>query len=132
MQVQGLLVDLDAKAGPPGLALTVPGQGLLATNSDRIEPAANDTLAKVAELINAYDGHPVRIIGYTDAMGDASYNRTLSQRRARLVKQFFIDNFEIDGTRLSTEGRGEDQPIASNDTLAGRQANRRVEVLILN
>ncbi len=132
LQVQGLLVDLDAKAGPQGLALTVPGQGLFATNSDRIEPAANDTLAKVAELINAYDGHPVRIIGYTDAIGDASYNRTLSQRRARLVKQFFIDNFEIDGTRLSTEGRGEDQPIASNDTLAGRQANRRVEVLILN
>ena len=76
LQVQGLLVDLDAKAGPQGLALTVPGQGLFATNSDRIEPAANDTLAKVAELINAYDGHPVRIIGYTDAIGDASYNRT--------------------------------------------------------
>ncbi len=132
LQVQGLLVDLGAKVGPQGLALTVPGEGLFAINSDQIEPSANDTLAKVAELINAYDGHPVRIIGYTDAIGEASYNKTLSQRRAQLVKQFFVDNFEIDGKRLSIEGRGEDEPIGSNDTVAGRQANRRVEVLILD
>ncbi len=132
LQVQGLLVDLGARIGPQGLALTVPGASLFALNSDQIEPTANDTLAKVAELISAYDGHPVRIIGYTDAIGEASYNKTLSQRRAQLVKQFFVDNFEINGKRLSTEGRGEDEPIASNDTSAGRKANRRVEVLILN
>ncbi len=131
LQVQGLLVDLGAKVEPQGLALTVPGEGLFATNSDRIEPTANDTLAKVAELINAYDGHPVKIVGYTDAIGEPAYNKVLSQRRANLVKQFFVDNFDINGARLSTEGRGEEQPIASNDTLAGRQANRRVEVLIL-
>ena len=131
LQVQGLLVDLGAKVEPQGLTLTVPGEGLFATNSDQIEPTANDTLAKVAELINAYDDHQVKIVGYTDAIGDAAYNKVLSQRRANLVKQFFIDNFDINGTRLSTEGRGEEAPIASNDTLTGRQANRRVEVLIL-
>jgi outer membrane protein OmpA-like peptidoglycan-associated protein len=130
--VQGLLADLGAKVDARGLALTVPGQGLFATNSDEIEPTAHDTLAKVAELIDAYKGHPVRIIGYTDAIGDASYNKILAQRRATLVKQFFIDNFAVDGRRLSSEGRGEEEPIASNDTPAGRQANRRVEVLILN
>jgi len=132
LQVQGLLVDLGAKLGPRGLALTVPGQGLFATNSDEIEPSAHDTLARVAELIDAYKGHTVKIVGYTDAIGDPSYNQILSQRRARLVKQFFVDNFGIDGSRVSTEGRGESDPIASNDTPAGRQANRRVEVLILN
>ena len=79
---------------PQGLALTVPGQGLFATNSDEIEPTAHDTLAKVAELIDAYKGHPVQIIGYTDSVGDATYNKILSQRRATLVKQFFVDNFE--------------------------------------
>ena len=131
LQVEGLLVDLGAKVEPQGLALMVPGEGLFATNSDQIEPTANDTLAKVAELINAYDDHQVKIVGYTDAIGDASYNKVLSQRRANLVKQFFIDNFDINGARLSTEGRGEEAPIASNDTLTGRQANRRVEVLIL-
>ena len=131
LQVQGLLVDLGAKVEPQGLALTVPGEGLFATNSDHIEPTANDTLAKVAELINAYDDHQVKIVGYTDAIGEPAYNKILSQRRANLVKQFFVDNFDINGARLSTEGRGEEQPIASNDTLTGRQANRRVEVLIL-
>jgi flagellar motor protein MotB len=132
LQVQGLLVDLGAKLGPQGLALTVPGQGLFARNSETLEPTAHDTLAKVAELIDAYKGHPVRIIGYTDSIGEASYNKTLSQRRAALVKEFFVHNFEIDGGRVSTEGRGEDEPIAPNDTPAGREANRRIEVLIQN
>jgi outer membrane protein OmpA-like peptidoglycan-associated protein/predicted nucleic acid-binding Zn-ribbon protein len=132
LQVQGLLVDLGAKIGPWGFELTVPGRGLFATNSDQIEPTAHDTLAKVAELINAYDGHRVQIIGYTDAIGEPSYNKTLSERRAKLVKRFFVDNFDVDGSRLSTEGRGEAEPIASNRTPAGREANRRVEVLVLN
>jgi outer membrane protein OmpA-like peptidoglycan-associated protein/uncharacterized coiled-coil DUF342 family protein len=132
LQVQGLLVDLGAKIDARGLALTVPGQGLFATNSDEIEPTAHDTLAKVAELIDAFKGHPVQIIGYTDSIGDATYNKILSQRRATLVRQFFVDNFGIDGQRLATEGRGEDDPIAANDTPGGRQANRRVEVLIQN
>jgi OmpA-OmpF porin, OOP family len=65
-------------------------------------------------------------------MGDAAYNRQLSERRAELVKQFFIDNFELPPDRLSTEGVGEARPIASNATAQGRRANRRVEVLIQN
>jgi OmpA-OmpF porin, OOP family len=72
------------------------------------------------------------IVGHTDSIGEDSYNQYLSQRRADLVKQFFVDNFGIEDTRLATEGHGEAQPIATNATLEGRQANRRVEVLILN
>jgi flagellar motor protein MotB len=81
LQVQGLLVDLGARVGPRGLALTVPGSGLFAVNSDQIEPTAHDTLAKVAELIDAYKGRPVQIIGYTDSIGEADYNQILSQRQ---------------------------------------------------
>jgi outer membrane protein OmpA-like peptidoglycan-associated protein/uncharacterized coiled-coil DUF342 family protein len=132
LQVQGLLVDLDAKVDQRGLRMTVPGASLFATNSETIEPTAHDTLAKVAELIDAYDGHEVMIVGHTDAIGEGRYNEFLSRRRAELVKQFFVDNFEIEDGRLSTEGRGEAQPIATNATPEGRQANRRVEVLILN
>ena len=58
--------------------------------------------------------------------------RQLSERRAELVKQFFVDRFKLAADRLSTEGLGEARPIASNDTPQGRRANRRVEVLILN
>jgi outer membrane protein OmpA-like peptidoglycan-associated protein len=132
LQVQGLLVDLGAKIDERGLRMTVPGASLFAVNSETIEPAAHDTLAKVAELIDAYDGRKVMIVGHTDSIGEDGYNQFLSQRRADLVKQFFVDNFGIEDSRLSTEGRGEGQPIATNATLEGRKANRRVEVLILN
>jgi outer membrane protein OmpA-like peptidoglycan-associated protein/septal ring factor EnvC (AmiA/AmiB activator) len=132
LQVQGLLVDLDAKVDQRGLRMTVPGASLFAVNSESIEPTAHETLAKVAELIDAYDDHEVMIVGHTDSIGEGSYNEFLSRRRAELVKQFFVDNFEIEDGRLSTEGRGEAQPIATNATLEGRKANRRVEVLILN
>jgi outer membrane protein OmpA-like peptidoglycan-associated protein/predicted nucleic acid-binding Zn-ribbon protein len=132
LQVQGLLVDLNAKIDQRGLLMTVPGASLFTVDSETIEPTAHDTLAKVAELIDAYDGQPVMIVGHTDSIGEDSYNQYLSQRRADLVKQFFVDNFAIEGSRLSTEGRGEGEPIATNDTREGRKANRRVEVFILN
>jgi OmpA-OmpF porin, OOP family len=83
-------------------------------------------------LINLYKDQPVLIIGHTDAIGASDYNKTLSERRASLIKQFFVDNFDVDGSRLSTRGLGEERPIASNATAAGRRANGRVEVLILN
>jgi outer membrane protein OmpA-like peptidoglycan-associated protein len=79
-----------------------------------------------------YDNRQVLIIGHSDAMGDAERNRQLSERRAELVKQLFVDDFELAADRLSTQGLGEARPIASNATPQGRRANRRVEVLILN
>ena len=132
LQVQGLLVDLGAKLDGRTLKMTVPGASLFASNSDTIEPTAFDTLAKVAELIDAYRDREVIIVGHTDSIGDEDYNQTLSRRRAELVKRFFVDHFDLEPTRLSTDGRGEAQPIAANDTVTGRQANRRVEVLILD
>ncbi len=132
VQVQNLLADLDAVTDEQGLKMTVPGAELFAIDSERIEPSAYDALAKVAELINVYDGREILILGHTDAIGRAGYNQTLSEQRARLVKQFFVEQFDIDQARLSTRGHGEKQPIAPNDTVLGRQANRRVEVVILN
>jgi outer membrane protein OmpA-like peptidoglycan-associated protein/predicted nucleic acid-binding Zn-ribbon protein len=132
LHVQGLLVDLGSNLDDQGLLTTVPGELLFAVNSDEVQESAHDTLAKVAELISVYDDRQVLIIGHSDAVGDAAYNKQLSERRAGLVKQFFIDNFEVEEDRLATQGWGESRPIASNTTLDGRRANRRVEVLILN
>jgi outer membrane protein OmpA-like peptidoglycan-associated protein/predicted nucleic acid-binding Zn-ribbon protein len=132
LQVQALLSELKPAVDQRGLRLTVPGASLFRVNSDDIEETAYETLAKLAELINAYDHRGVLIVGHTDAIGDAAYNQMLSERRADLIKQFFVENFEIDEARVSTEGRGEEAPIASNATNAGRRANRRVEVLLLN
>jgi outer membrane protein OmpA-like peptidoglycan-associated protein len=110
----------------------VPGELLFAVGSDEVEAGAYDTLAKVAELIGMYDDRQVLIIGHSDADGDAADNQQLSERRAELVKQLFVDDFELAADRLSTQGLGEARPIASNATPQGRRANRRVEVLILN
>lgn len=132
IQAQSLLADLHAETEPQGVKLTVPGSELFTVNGQEVRPAAHDSLAKVAELINLYKSQPVLIIGHTDAVGEPDYNKTLSERRASLVRQFFIDNFDVTAGRLSTQGMGEQRPIASNATAAGRRANRRVEVLILN
>jgi outer membrane protein OmpA-like peptidoglycan-associated protein/regulator of replication initiation timing len=132
LHVEGLLADLSGTKEPDGLKMVVPGGVLFAVNSEDIQEGAYDTLAKVAELIDIYDGRKVHIVGHTDALGDSGYNKTLSERRAELVKRFFVDEFDIDEARLSTEGQGEARPIASNATQEGRRANRRVEVLILN
>ncbi|HEX6114055.1 MAG TPA: OmpA family protein [Geminicoccaceae bacterium] len=132
LHVQGLLADLDSKMNEQGLVTIVPGGLLFAVNSEAVQQGAHDTLAKVAELISVYDDRKVLIVGHTDAVGDAAYNKQLSERRAELVKQFFVDNFEVEEDRLSTQGFGEQRPIASDATREGRRANRRVEVLILN
>jgi outer membrane protein OmpA-like peptidoglycan-associated protein/predicted nuclease with TOPRIM domain len=132
LHVQSLLADLDSKLDEQGLMTTVPGGLLFAVDSELVQESAHDTLAKVAELISVYDDRKVLIVGHTDAIGDAAYNKQLSERRAELVKQFFVDNFEVEGDRLSTQGLGEERPIASEATREGRRANRRVEVLILN
>jgi outer membrane protein OmpA-like peptidoglycan-associated protein len=132
LHVQGLLADLDGRIGEEGLKMIVPGGVLFALNGEEMQDSAHETLAKVAELINVYDDRKVHIVGHTDALGDAAYNKMLSERRAALVKQFFVDNFDVQEVRLSTEGLGEARPIASNATREGRRANRRVEVLILN
>jgi chemotaxis protein MotB len=132
IQAQSLLADLKAETDPQGVKLIVPGGELFTVNGQEVRGTAHESLAKVAELINLYKSQPVLIIGHTDAVGASDYNKTLSERRASLVRQFFIDHFDVEAARLSTQGMGEQQPIASNATAAGRRANRRVEVLILN
>lgn len=126
-----LLADLDVRSEPHGLTMTVPGTILFAVNSDKIEPDAYDMLAKVAEIVDLYSEREVLIVGHTDAVGDDRYNQALSERRADLVRNYFVEEFAIKGNRLSSEGQGEKLPITSNATAEGRDANRRVEVTIL-
>ncbi|HEX6144413.1 MAG TPA: OmpA family protein, partial [Geminicoccaceae bacterium] len=130
VQAQSLLADLKAEKRPDGVVFNVPGEELFALDSESIESTAHDTLAKVAELIDLFDGREVKIIGHTDAMGDAAYNQALSERRARLVRDFFVHNYDVAGSRFTIAGAGERQPIATNTTRAGRRANRRIEVVI--
>ncbi|MEN8162083.1 MAG: OmpA family protein [Myxococcota bacterium] len=84
-------------------------------------------LDEAASILNANPGKAVRVEGHTDSIGTDVYNQGLSERRAASVKDYLAGQ-GVDGTRLSTAGFGESNPIAANDTQDGRALNRRVEL----
>ena len=94
-----------------------------------LKPAFIPTLDKVADLLHRYDRTVVHVIGHTDNVGSAEYNQRLSEQRAQSVVDY-LTRKGIPWQRLVAEGRGFSEPRASNDTPAGRQLNRRVELLI--
>jgi OOP family OmpA-OmpF porin len=115
-----------------GSSVRVLQQVHFATASATILPDSFPMLGEIAALLKATPGiKKMRIEGHTDNHGAAAYNLDLSQRRAASVRQWLIDH-GIAALRLESEGYGLTQPIDSNDTDAGRQANRRVEFKILD
>lgn len=88
---------------------------------------AESILDGVAEKLAANESVNVRLEGYTDSVGSASYNKDLSQRRADSVKDYLVAN-GVDGDNITTMGYGEQDPIATNETAEGRAENRRVEM----
>jgi OOP family OmpA-OmpF porin len=94
-----------------------------------IRPIYHDKMAEAAAFIAKYPAPQILIAGHTDSNGSAEYNQKLSERRAVNTRQYLIDNFGIRADKLVARGYGENQPISSNDTAAGRQKNRRVEVV---
>jgi outer membrane protein OmpA-like peptidoglycan-associated protein len=98
-------------------------------NSDEIRADARPTLDEAVLLLG--DNRNVLVIteGYTDSIGSAEYNQALSVRRAEAVYRYLV-NRGIAPERLTVEGYGESNPVASNDTEAGRAQNRRVELRV--
>jgi outer membrane protein OmpA-like peptidoglycan-associated protein len=94
-----------------------------------LKPAATDALESLRTLLAKYPKAPVQIDGHTDNVGTAEMNQTLSERRAAAVKQWLVDH-GVTAALITTRGRGEAAPVASNDTADGRQQNRRVEIRI--
>ena len=91
----------------------------------RLTPDAREVLGDVAAMLEGQQDLTVEIIGHTDSQGADDYNQTLSDQRAASVKTY-LTSMGIDGSRMDTTGRGESQPVASNETEEGRQENRRV------
>jgi len=111
------------------LLLTLDQEVQFAVDSAAIQPGFRDTLAKVADVLRRHPGTAVTVIGHTDSTGAESYNQQLSERRARAVRDELVA-MGVSGERLTTMGRGETEPRASNDTATGRAANRRVELVL--
>ncbi|MGD0279098.1 MAG: OmpA family protein [Smithella sp.] len=85
-----------------------------------------NNIKKAADFMKEFPDTNAVIEGHTDNVGNAAYNQGLSEERANSVRQYLIDKFGIDGSRITAVGYGLSKPIASNDTEEGRQKNRRV------
>ena len=111
------------------LKVNVPGAVSFATGSASLDSKLQPTLEKIAATLNEYPQTSVTVVGYTDSVGSAEANRELSRRRAGAVADY-LSQHGVSRSRITVDSRGEDDPIASNDTDAGRAQNRRVEMLV--
>ena len=129
-ELQRQIDVLQAKPTDRGLVLTL-GDVLFTTGRADLKPGATGNLDKLVAFLDKYPDRSVAIQGYTDSVGTEDYNQRLSERRADSVKSYLTGQ-GIGSTRLSALGKGRSDPVADNDSAAGRQQNRRVEVIISN
>jgi outer membrane protein OmpA-like peptidoglycan-associated protein len=135
--------QMDKQAGElaqniPGAKVERVGEGIHVTfesgllfdfDSDRVRHEAATNLRNLANSLGEYPNTDLLIVGHTDSDGSDSYNWNLSERRATSAANYLASQ-GVARTRLRTAGRGETEPVTSNDTDSGRQQNRRVEVAI--
>ena len=97
--------------------------------SDRIRPESTPTLKEIGAMLKEHADLKLVIEGHTDNVGQAAANQALSEKRAAAVKQFLVDTYGVEESRLSSKGFGASKPTAPNTTNEGRQTNRRVELV---
>ncbi len=100
------------------------------SNSDVIRPSSFKTLNAAAKVLKEFEDVKLEVGGHTDDVGDATYNQELSERRANSVKVYLVAQ-GIDEARIRVKGYGEESPVASNRTKAGRAQNRRIEFVLI-
>lgn len=122
------LSELEARQSERGMVLTL-SDVLFDFDSSNLKSGASKVVNELAGFMNAYPERKIQIEGFTDSIGSAAYNQNLSQRRAESLERALI-NKGISSSRISTIGYGEEYPVATNMNEAGRQQNRRVEIII--
>ena len=123
--MQGVQKEQDA------LILTFKSDVLFDTNSSTIKQTAYSSgeIDRVAQILNRYPDTTIKVVGYTDSTGSEQHNQQLSELRANAVKNALVIK-GVNAARLTSMGMGESSPIADNSTAAGRQLNRRVNIVI--
>lgn len=129
-EVLAQLAALNARETSQGIALTVSDVFFEFDRAD-LKPGAKQDLRQLAMFLMESPGRNVVIEGHTDSIGTDAYNVDLSQRRAMAVRSYLVAQ-GVDPSRLVAKGYGENYPVASNENPAGRQENRRVEMLVMN
>jgi outer membrane protein OmpA-like peptidoglycan-associated protein len=127
-ELQRQLADMQAKPTDRGLVLTL-GDTLFASGRSDLKSGATANLDRLSAFLTEYRDRNATIEGFTDSMGSEDSNQMLSERRADAVKRYLIRS-GVEAGRLDSMGHGENNPVADNESVAGRQQNRRVEVVI--
>lgn len=137
VRVGQVLSQLEATQRSEGTVITLPERVLFDFDRANLKPDAATTLDQVAEVVTFYADARVSITGHTDSMGSDGYNDDLSRRRAEAVRDDLVTRHRVSPRRLEAVGVGKRQPVAPNtrpdgsDDPAGRQQNRRVEIVLL-
>lgn len=126
--LEAQLKDLQAKKTDRGMVITL-GDVLFDTNHAELKSGGIRNLQKLGDFLKQYPQRMVMIEGFTDSTGSDSYNVSLSDQRAHSVRTALLD-MGITAERITSRGYGEAYPVADNKTSAGRQLNRRVEVIV--
>ena len=113
-----------------GIKITFESGLLFDVDKSDLRPVSKDNLAKLSKILNKYADTNILIEGHTDSTGADDYNLRLSKDRAGSVSSYMA-TLEVQSSRFTTQGYGETQPVATNDTDEGRQSNRRVDVAIM-
>lgn len=119
------------------LQTTDSARGLIVNMSDvlfdtdryTLRPLAREKLARVSGIVSAHPGLKLQVEGHTDSVGADAYNQTLSERRAAAVRDYLVAQ-GLAASEVDSKGLGEAVPVADNNTAAGRQRNRRVEIVV--
>lgn len=113
-----------------GIKVTMSSGLLFGFDSFDVSPKNQENLQKLATTLDEYDDTEILVAGHTDSVGDEAYNQNLSEKRANAVASYLVAN-GIKRTRLVVKGYGEDAPAQTNETKAGQDKNRRVELAIV-
>jgi outer membrane protein OmpA-like peptidoglycan-associated protein len=130
-ELEDELAGLPARQTDRGLVVTLGEHILFDVDRADIKAGGAQDLARVADFLRNNPDRNLVIEGHTDSTASDAYNLALSQRRANAVEDFLISQ-GVDPLRISSRGYGEQLPVATNDSAAGRQQNRRVELVILD
>jgi outer membrane protein OmpA-like peptidoglycan-associated protein len=125
---QQLSAVLETQETARGLIVNI-SDVLFDFNKYTLKPGARETLAKVSGILLAYPGLKIQLEGHTDSIGSDEYNQKLSEDRANAVREYLVGQ-GVPGTTVTAAGFGKGNPVASNDNAAGRQKNRRVEMVV--
>lgn len=118
-----------SELGDDALRIGIASDATFEFDKAEIQPRSRSTYAKIATVLADYEKTIVHVVGHTDSVGSETYNEGLSRRRAEAVG-LALRSDGVAGDRLIYEGRGEAEPVASNDTDEGRRRNRRVDIVI--